>query len=487
MEQTMALLQGKIVTYRTLSVGIVVLLASVWLSWHYLFVSGAGGKQSSLAVPVERKSFSLEVVERGVISPAGISPIHSQISSNQAKIVWLVGEGAEVKKDMLVARFDTKPFLDNLQKAEQAFADAKATFMAAEKMLSLQREEEAGKIEEATRKVEIARIQADNIYKGSGPLKRKTLEQQFHQAERTLELSRSELEDLDVLLEKGHVSQRERDKALDKVSTATEQLAVARAELDNFNAFAWPQMQREAQLLVNGAESNLERVKRSADLLIQNREAEVEKSRRNVENKLVAFDHAKTEILNCEVRSPTDGILLYSELPRENGRRKIQIGDSVWVGQTFLEVPDTSALVAEIHIREVDVAKVAAGMPAEIEVDAFPGQVFSGVVESVASLAKDDETGGNIRRFYARIRFLGDTGKIHVGMSVTTSIVYRQVVDALAVPLGAIFYDGIQAMVRQKLQDGSQTVPVVVGARGQLWAEIIDGIAEGAAVYAEGQ
>jgi HlyD family secretion protein len=142
--------------------------------------------------------------------------------------------------------------------------------------------------------------------------------------------------------------------------------------------------------------------------------------------------------------------------------------------------------VAEIHIREVDVAKVAAGMQAEIEVDAFPDQVFSGVVESVASLAKDDESDGNIRRFYARIRFQGDTGKIHVGMSVTTRIVYRQVVDALAVPLGTIVYQGTQAMVRRKLQDGSQHVPVVVGARGQLWAEIIDGISEGDTVYVEG-
>ncbi|KJR97156.1 MAG: hypothetical protein VR65_24680 [Desulfobulbaceae bacterium BRH_c16a] len=477
----------RITTYKTLFAGIIVLLVSAWFAWQYLFDAGAGVKQLSRLITVERRSFSLQVIERGVISPAGISPINSQISSNQAKIVWLVKEGTVVKKDMIVARFDTKPFLDTLQKAEQAFADAKATFMAAEKMLSLQKEEEEGKLEEATRKVEIDRIQADNIFNGAGPLKRKTLEQQLHQEERTLDLARSELEDLDVLLEKGHVSQRERDKAVDKVSTATEQLTVARAELDNFNSYTWPQMQREAQLLVNGAESNLERVKRTAELLIQNREAEVEKSRRNGESKLAALNHAKNEIINCDVLSPTDGILLYPELPRENGRRKIQIGDSVWVGQTFLEVPDTSALIAEIHVREVDVAKVAAGMQAEIEVDAFPGRVFAGAVESVASLAKEDENDGNIRRFYARIRLVGDTDAIHVGMSVTTRIVYREVLDAVAVPHSAIFYHGTQPMVRRKHQDTSHDVPVAVGARGQLWTEILDGIAAGDMVYVEGQ
>ncbi len=478
---------GKFTTYRIVAAGLAGLVAASWLSWQLLFGARAGEKQPSRLVTVERKSFPLQIVERGVIRPAIISPITSQISSNQAKIVWLVKEGAEVRKGMLVARFDAKPFLDNLQKAEQAYADARATSAAAEKMLSLQKEEEAGKIEEAARKVEIARIQAENIRSGSGPLKRKTLEQQAHQAQRALDLGQSELADLDVLLEKGHVSLREREKAADKVSTAREQLAVARAELDNFNTYVWPQMQREAQLLVDGAESNLERVKRTAELLIQNREAEVEKSRRNEENKLAAFNQAKTEIINCDVQSPTDGILLYPELPRENGRRKIQIGDSVWVGQTFLEVPDTSALTAEIHIREVDVAKVAAGMPAEIEVDAFPGRTFAGVVDSVASLAREDADDGHLRRFYARIRLQGDTGNIHVGMSVTTRIVYRQVEDAVAVPLSALFYNGNQSMVRRKLPDGLQEVPVKVGDRGQLWAEITGGIAEGDVLYVEGQ
>lgn len=480
-------LHVKFTTSRTVAAGIALLVAAAWLSWHYLFTADAGADKAARLITVERQSFPLHIIERGVIRPATIAPITSLIASNQAKIVWLVKEGTEVRKGMAVARFDAKPFLDNLQKAEQAYADARATSAAAEKMLSLQKEEETGKIEEAARKVEIARIQAENIRSGSGPLKRKTLEQQVHQAQRSLDLGLSELADLDVLLEKGHVSQRERDKAADKVSTAREQLAVARAELDNFNAYVWPQMQREAQLLVDGAESNLERVKRTAELLVQNREAEVEKCRRNEESKLAAFDQAKTEFQNCEVQSPTDGILLYPELPRENGRRKIQIGDSVWVGQTFLEVPDTSALIADIHIREVDVAKVAVGMPAEIEVDAFPGRQFAGVVDSVASLAREDQDEANLRRFSARIRLEGDAGNIHVGMSVTTRIVYRQIENGLAVPLGAVFYDGQQPMVRRQAAGGSENVPVTIGDRGQLWAEITGGLAEGDVVYAEGQ
>ena len=83
------------------------------------------------------------------------------------------------------------------------------------------------------------------------------------------------MNDLNVLLEKGHISTRERDKAADKVDAAREQLAVAEAELVSFDKYVWPQMMREAELLVSGAESNLERVKRTSELMIASKASDV--------------------------------------------------------------------------------------------------------------------------------------------------------------------------------------------------------------------
>ncbi len=477
----------KISTHIFFLAGIIVLIFVVWLSVSLVFKFGGNQKNTFPIYTVDTKSFTLFATERGVVSPAKISPINSKISSNQAKIVWLVKEGTHVKKGEIVARFDTKPFVDQLQKAEQDYSDAKATHVAAGKMLSLQKEEEDGKIEEAARKLEIAKIQANNIKNGSGPLKKKVFAQKLHQAKRTLEISQSELADFNVLLKKGHISTRERDKAGDKVSTAIEQLQVAQAEMDNFNTYVWPRMQREAELLVNAAKSNVLRVKRTGEILIQNRIADVEKSRRKVELKRKALQLSKVDVANCDITSPTDGILLYSKLPLNNNRRKIRIGDSVWFGQTFLKVPDTSALVADIYIREVDVARVSIGMTAEIVVDAFPGKVFAGELESVASLAKEDEEHSNIRRFYARIRFTGNSEKIHVGMSVTTRIIEKRLNNVIAVPISAVFFEKGKTMVRKKTDEKWERTQVLPGARGQLWVEIRDGLMVGDQIYSEGQ
>lgn len=442
--------------------------------------SGQDSVSDSLSpVKVVRDSFEVGITERGLVRPAKISPIKSQVMSNQAKIVWMVKEGTVVKEGDLVARFDTKPFLDELARAERDAGDAEATLIAAQKLLLMQKEEEEGRLEEAERKVEIARIESLNIREGAGPLERKQVEQRLNKAERAYRLAKGNFEDMEVLLKRGHASLRERDKAQDEYESAREQLNVAREELHNFDTYKWPKMVREAELLVNAANSELQRVKVTGELKVQNKRVQVEKARRNVANREAVKQSAERDLEGCEVKAPTDGILLYSVLPRETGRRKIQIGDSVWVGQTFLEVPDTSELVVEVQIREIDVAKIEEGMKARVELDAFPGTVFNGEVESIASLARDDGGKSGIRRFFARIRLLERNENIHVGMSATVNIAYRKVTDGLVIPAGAVRHKNGRDLV-ERFQNGNvEQVEVQVGLRGADRVEVLSGVEEG--------
>lgn len=463
----------------SLLIGLSFILAFVGITVYFFFEEAEREESLPTLHSVEKRSFTLMVSERGVINPARIVPITSQISSNQAKIVWLVKEGTQVRKGILVARFDTKPFMDQLDKVEQDLVDAQATFMATQKALSIQMEEEEGKIEAAARKLEIAKAEAADILQGSGPLERKVIKQRLQQKERSIAFAKLELKDLETILEKGYISARERDKAKDDILTVQEELDVIREELKNFDSYIWPQMQSKASLLVSGAESDLQRTKRTAELVIQNHKSEVEKTRRLVQTKSEMVRKAQRDVINCDVYAPASGILLYSDRPRDNGRRKFQIGDSVWVGQAFLQIPDTSELVADINVREVDVARIDRTMNTILEVDAFPNRKFSGEVESIATLALEENQLSGVRKYPTRIRLLGETGKIHVGMSVTAHIVYKNVNNVLAVPLSAIKYKKGKTSV-QVLNDGiSVEYPITIGSKGSLWVEVLNGLSLG--------
>lgn len=428
---------------------------------------------------VAPRDLVLTVMERGSVRPARVAAVRSGISSNLAKIVWLQDEGRETRAGEAIARFDAKPFQDQLQKDEQLLADARTNMAAAEKSLQLQKEDEERKHEDVQRKLVIARIKADDLRHGTGPLKRQQLDKKRQQAERTLAVAVHELEDFEVLLSKGHISRRERDKTADAKKAADEAVQLARAELDNFDRYEWPRLLREAEVIVQEAENEQERIQRTAALELAKRMALVEKFRRESEDAERKVTAARKDLASCEVLAPIGGLLLHGELPQPGGRRRIQIGDTVWVGQTFMEIPDTSDLVAEIQVREIDVAKISRNMPAQIVLDAFPGRVFTGEVESVNALGRGEEDNKNVRSFLARVRFQQAAPEIHVGMSATVTITWRELPGVLAVPQTAVLRGGEGAAVMLLRGGAPRRQAVSLGECGPDWVQILDGLRPG--------
>ena len=464
--------------FLVLAIVVIVLLA--WLVGRFFWAASAGNTVALTMVEVTRGVMEQDVRERGLVRPARVVPIQSEIMSNQARVIWLYEEGATVNRGLVVARFDTKPFMDALVRAEQDLVDAQASLEAAEKAVELHHEDAAAQVESAERSLTIARIKANDLRHGTGQLERQRLVQALERAERASALAREELQDLELLLERGHVSQRERDTVADRLLAAQEDLAMAERQLANFDRYEWPRKLGEADVLVEAAQTELDRVRRVSAVELQRLESEVVRRVRAFASAEGKLEDAKRDVANCDVRAPTDGVLLYRELSRSDGRRKIRIGDDVWMGQAFMEIPDTSALVVEASVREVDVAKLAVGMKADVELDALPGRSFAGEVEAIDPIAEADEERSYLRRFRTRVR-LGETHPgMHPGMSAEVRIVHRRVEDALVLPVSAIVYTRGGPIARVwDPREGVRETPVHIGAVGNDWVEIKGGLREG--------
>lgn len=427
---------------------------------------------------VVRQNLDLRILERGVLAPARVEPIKSGISSNQAQLVWILVEGSEVKKGQIIARFDTKPFNDRMQRAEQDVADLQATMIATQKVLAMKEVALDAQIEAARRKLDIALLKQDDLLNGSGPLKLRSLEQGIVQTERSMSVIRTEFDDMELLLEKGHISLRERERVGNELLMATEKLAMARAELENFNRFEWPQLVHEARLLVDAARQELDREQMTGELELQRVQGEIVKLQRDLAKAESRLIDARHEVSSCDVRAPIDGFLLHKELPRESGRRKVQIGDAIWDGQTFMEIPDTSEMVVEVQVREIDVAKLRKGARAEVVLDALAGKVFHGEVDYIDALARDESELG-MRSFRTRILLKESASGLYPGMSASVRIVYRELQDVLVVPDEAIAYRDGAAFIRLRKGGGEQRVPVELGDSGAGKTVVLRGIEEG--------
>lgn len=98
---------------------------------------------------------------------------------------------------------------------------------------------------------------------------------------------------------------------------------------------------------------------------------------------LIELEAAYRDLEGATVIAPIDGVVL--SLDAEIGVRSSS-------GSIVATIADPSQLDLEISVAEADIANVEVGQSAEIEIDALPGQSFSGVVQRITPATDSDSS-----------------------------------------------------------------------------------------------
>src|SRR5205823_2014189 len=132
-------------------------------------------------------------------------------------------------------------------------------------------------------------------------------------------------------------------------------------------------------------------VARSEALLYHSHEfyrAAAEAADRKVVTARGTLARAEEELKKTTLRSPIEGFLVLQDIPLDTGRRKPQVGDSVWSGQPIATIPDLSQMLALTRVREVDLHRIRTGLVARLDLEAYPDLVMNGRIDFVGSLAE---------------------------------------------------------------------------------------------------
>lgn len=420
------------------------------------------------------QSFSAEVLSRGVVKPAQVASIVSNLPGNRGTIVWMVGEGEEVKTGDVVARFDTKPSEDQLDKTNRDLADTRSDLIDSKRKLEVREQEQQGALEAAQREKEISLLKAEDIRHGSSQLELKKLYQTIEQAERRLALSEQEVDDFNELFQKGYVSARELESTKNERLVIAEALSIAKADLANFQKYVLPRKLREAELLSEAAKLEYDRVIRTSEAELKKLQEAVLLKEREVQRFEAMVNRAKEELLHCEVKAPIDGIVLYKSTKANETERKFRVGDRVWAGQAFMELPDNNELIVESFVREIDIARVERGMAVNVQLDAMPNMVLAGRVESIQR--HTDNSLAEQQTFRVETKLINPDAKILPGLSAQVAIVTDSRENVLSVPLAAIEYRENEPGVWVKEGSALRWQPVQQGSVGSEWVEITQGL-----------
>jgi len=241
--------------------------------------------------------------------------------------------------------------------------------------------------------------------------------------------------------------------------------------------------QREADL--KNAQSNLERSRNlfarnliarqtldDAEARYDAALAQVDLAKAQGNQATARLEELRINLSNTRILSPVDGFV---------GSRSLDPGAFVGTNSSFLSVVDIHFVRLVANLVEKDLRRIVIDMPAQVEVDAYPGEVFQGRVARLAPVL-DPAT----RTAQMEVEVPNPASRLKPGMYARVQFVVLQRSDALTVPRNAIVdLEGTRGVF---VADGktARFKPIKSGIVDGDAVEIIDGLPDGATVITLG-
>ncbi|HEX4499065.1 MAG TPA: HlyD family efflux transporter periplasmic adaptor subunit [Thermoanaerobaculia bacterium] len=189
------------------------------------------------------------------------------------------------------------------------------------------------------------------------------------------------------------------------------------------------------------------------------------------------IQQAQAGLKALAVTAPHDGVLILKRNWRGDTTR---VGDSVWNGQPLAEIPDLSAMEAEVYVLEADAGGLKVGKNATVAVESAPGVSYPAHIQRVDALAKPRIPGSPVQYFAVTLA-LGKTDPkvMKPGQRVQAILQLDQRKDALLVPRQAVFDREGRSIVYRQGKRGFEPVEVKLGASTMGRIVVESGIAAG--------
>ena len=160
----------------------------------------------------------------------------------------------------------------------------------------------------------------------------------------------------------------------------------------------------------------------------------VESSEYSVSSAQASLEESQENLDKTSIYAPVDGTI--SRLNVELGERVV--GTMQMAGTEILRLANLDEMEVAVEVNENDITRVNIGDTSNIEVDAFLGEYFKGIVSEIANSA--DIMGASadqVTNFEVKIRVLDKAG-FRPGMTATVEIQTSNKKQVLSVPIQAV-------------------------------------------------
>lgn len=152
------------------------------------------------------------------------------------------------------------------------------------------------------------------------------------------------------------------------------------------------------------------------------------------------YDKAASDVHDTVITTPIDGYIIGEPTP---------VGQTISSGisepQVIMSVATLDNMQIEAKVDESDIGQVMVGQKVEFSVDAYPNEIFKGVVRLISRAA---ETENNVVYYTVYVNVDDAKGKLLPKMTARTEIIVNKIENTLIIPINCIYVEGQRRYVQ---------------------------------------
>jgi HlyD family secretion protein len=331
----------------------------------------------------------------------------------------------------------------------------------------------------------------------------------YDQAVANQDNARKDYERQKALLDKGYVPASAVDTAVMAAANAEASVRTAKTRLDTIDQEHEAELQstraqvNQAQAALSAARSNQmqDTIKvqewKAARAAVAQAQSELKLARENARQidvkakeitaarsqavrSKATLDQARTQLGYTTIVAPRAGVVLQKYI--EQGTIIASGRSSVVQGTNIVQLGDTSQMFILCKVDETDIGSIEVGQSVDIQVDAYPNELFEGKVARVDPQATVEQ---NVTTIPVKVQVLDPDGRLKPGMNADCEFITAKRENVLVVPNQALRDNDGSDEVTVLSANRQVARPVEVGVAGPDTTEIRSGLKAGEEVVTE--
>ena len=449
---------------------------------------------------VKPRDLPITILERGDLQSQTNVKVYCEVDDvrsdgiNGTPVVWIIENGASVKKGDLICELDSSAIRGELDEQVLDTEEARSAFIQAQANLENQSIQNATAEDKAKLDVALAELELNMFQdktKGSHQLALEAIEREIDDlyneilaAEMNLKLLRNEKAGTESLFKLGYAGKSEKDRSVlsylqaeGAYAAKLNRLQTQLASLEKLDTFDKEMQKLELEGKVSTANQNLKQVLVTNKAKMAQMEGLLTTRTEQLKKEEERQKRYERQFALCKIYAPQDGMIAYAS---PVSSRDVEVGEGVPVRprQHIMSIPNLRQMQVETSVHESALDRMQVGLKVAVTVDAFPDRIYKGTVKSVAVLPESNYY-SDAKSYKTIVTIDEDVYQIKPGMTAVCEIKVDRLSEVKAVPIQALVQREGENWIFVKRRGELFRRRVSIGTSNDQYVVITNGIQQG--------